>query len=153
MGKTLRTRIDIAASRDRVWDVFTDFAAYPRWNPFIREIRGELRPGSRLQVSLAPPGRRAITLRPKVLVVTPGRELRWIGHLLVPGIFDGEHHFLIEGGDDAGVTFVQEEIFKGALIPFTRRVLARTRDGFEQMNLALKDRAEAGTTPPGRKPP
>jgi hypothetical protein len=31
-----------------------------------------------------------------VLEVVPGRTLRWLGHLLVPGIFDGEHYFEIE---------------------------------------------------------
>jgi hypothetical protein len=40
--------------------------------------------------------RLAEALRPSVLEVVPGRTLRWLGHLLLPGIFDGEHHFEIE---------------------------------------------------------
>ena len=35
MAKQLRTHIDIHASPERVWQVLTDFAAYPDWNPFI----------------------------------------------------------------------------------------------------------------------
>ena len=37
-----------------------------------------------------------ITIQPTVLVVQPERELRWIGRLFIPGIFDGEHSFIIE---------------------------------------------------------
>jgi hypothetical protein len=36
------------------------------------------------------------------------------------------------------VTFVQEEVFKGVLVPFTGKLLEGTRQGFENMNEALK---------------
>jgi hypothetical protein len=42
------------------------------------------------------PGRRPTTFRPRVLEAEPARRLRWLGHLLVPGLFDGEHRFTIE---------------------------------------------------------
>ena len=38
-----------------------------------------------------------MTFRPEVLRCEPGRELRWLGHFLVPGLFDGEHAHLLEG--------------------------------------------------------
>ena len=37
-----------------------------------------------------------MTFKPRVLNAEPERELRWLGHLLVPGLFDGEHSFTIE---------------------------------------------------------
>lgn len=42
MTKQLASTIDIDASPQRVWQVLTDFAAYPDWNPFI--VRAEGRP-------------------------------------------------------------------------------------------------------------
>jgi hypothetical protein len=142
MPKTLRTQIEISASKEKVWGILADFPAYPLWNPFIKSIEGEARTGTKLDVRMQPPGARRITLHPRVLSAVPGRELTWLGHLLVPGIFDGEHRFLIHERDGNTVTFVQEELFKGALVSITGRMLERTRVGFENMNQALKKRAE-----------
>ena len=86
-----------------------------------------------------------MTFRPKILNAEPNRELRWLGHLFVPGLFDGEHSFTIEPLGHARVRFVQREIFRGLLVPLFSRGLDRdTRRGFEEMNRALKERAEAG---------
>lgn len=142
MGKTLQIQIDIAASKEKVWGVLADFAAYPQWNPFIKSISGELRAGAKLDVHLQPPASRGITLHPEILSAIPCQELKWLGHLVVPGIFDGEHHLLIHEKSPDAVTFVQEEVFNGVLVPFTGQLLGKTRQGFEQMNEALKKRAE-----------
>jgi hypothetical protein len=142
--KQLHTEIEIGASAWRVWELLTDFASYPEWNPFIRSISGELAPGERLQARLEPPGGRAMTFKPKVLTAEPNRELRWLGHLLVPGLFDGEHSFTIQPLEDDRVRFIQREAFKGLLVPlFAQSLESNTRRGFEEMNHALKERAEA----------
>jgi len=70
--------------------------------------------------------------------------MRWVGHLLVPGLFDGEHSLAIHPLEGNRVRFVQHEAFKGVLV----RLLARSLDkntlrGFEEMNEALKERVEA----------
>jgi hypothetical protein len=148
--KELHSEIEIAASPERVWDILVDFAAYPRWNPFIRHISGELKVGERLEVRLEPPDSRGITLRPTVLSAEPNRQLRWLGHLLVTGLFDGEHTLATEPLDENRVRFVQHEVFKGVLVPLVARSLANTLRGFEEMNGALKEQAEAlpeGTDP------
>jgi hypothetical protein len=145
--KQLYTEIEIDAPAKRVWGALTDFASYPQWNPFIRHIRGRLAPGERLQARLEPPGGRAMTFKPKVLTAEPNRELRWLGHLLAPGVFDGEHSFTIEPLEENRVRFVQRETFKGLLVPlFARSLETNTQRGFEEMNHALKGRAEAAPT-------
>ena len=149
--KQLNTQIEIDAPAKRVWEVLTDFASYPQWNPFIRHISGRLAPGERLRARLEPPGGRAMTFKPKVLTAEPNRELRWLGHLLVPGLFDGEHVFTIQLLEDNRVRFIQREAFKGLLVPLSARNLdTNTQRGFEETNRALKERAEAPLSrPPG----
>ena len=129
-----------------MWRLLTDFASYPQWNPFIRQISGEPTPGERLKVRLEPPESRGITLRPKVLSAEPNHQLRWLGHLFVPGLFDGEHSFVIRPLGEDRVRFVQREAFRGLLVPlFARSLDKSTLGGFEEMNQALKERAEAAT--------
>jgi hypothetical protein len=142
--KELHTEIDIDAPPERVWELLTDFGSYPQWNPFIRSISGQPILGERLEVRLEPPGGRGMTFKPKVLNSKPNRELRWLGHLLVPGLFDGEHSFTIQPLEENGVRFVQREAFKGLLVPlFARSLETNTQRGFEEMNRALKERAVA----------
>jgi hypothetical protein len=141
--KELHTEIEIDAPSERVWELITDFASYPQWNPFIRSISGQPTPGERLEVRLEPPGGRGMTFKPKVLNVEPNRELRWLGHVLVPGLFDGEHSFAIQPLEENRVRFAQREAFRGLLVPlFARSLDNNTRRGFEEMNRALKERAE-----------
>ena len=71
----------------------------------VRSAEGSLTPGSKLTVRLQPPGSKGMTFKPTVLKADPGGELRWIGHLLFPGLFDGEHHFIIEHTEGGQCTF------------------------------------------------
>jgi hypothetical protein len=81
--------------------------------------------------------------KPTVLRAEPNRELRWLGRLWLPRLFDGEHVFVIEPLDETRVRFVQREEFNGLLVPlFARSLDTDTRRGFEEMNQALKARAE-----------
>jgi hypothetical protein len=142
--KELHSEIEIDASAERVWHLITDFASYPQWNPFIRTISGQPTTGQSLEVSIEPPGGRAMTFKPTILNAEPNRELRWLGHLLVPGLFDGEHSLTIQPLDENRVRFIQREAFKGLLVPlFSRSLDNNTQRGFEEMNRALKERAEA----------
>jgi hypothetical protein len=141
--KELHSQIEIEAPAERVWQVLTDFAAYPEWNPFIRRVSGRPEVDEQLVVRMRPSGTKGMTFRPTVMKVEPNRQLRWLGHLLVPGLFDGEHIFEIEELDEDRVLFTQREIFRGLLVPLLARSLDRdTQRGFEEMNRALRERAE-----------
>jgi hypothetical protein len=140
---SVETEIEICASSERVWELLTDFASYPRWNPFVRSIEGELLAGQKLSVFIQPPGSGGMRFRPTLLAVSPTRELRWKGELVLPGVFDGEHYFKLEPAPIAGVLFRQGERFTGLLVPLFRKSLdGATRQGFIAMNEALKREAE-----------
>jgi hypothetical protein len=140
--RRIETSIDIAAPAAAIWRVLADFPAYPAWNPFIRRIEGEARVGTRLDVTVQPPGRRPMRFRPTVRVAEPGRELRWLGHLLLPGLFDGEHAFVIETRG-TGCRLRHEETFRGVLVPAFGGMLGDTARGFVALNEALKERVES----------
>jgi hypothetical protein len=142
--KEIHTEIEIHASAERVWQVLTDFAAYPQWNPFIHRVEGEIKAGVRLHVFVQLSGGKGMSFRPTVLAAEPNRGFRWLGHLWVPGLFDGEHSFAIERLDEDLVRFIQSERFGGLFLPLLTKMLDRDiQRGFEEMNRALKLRSES----------
>ena len=145
MTRRIATSIDIDAPAAAIWHVLVDFPAYPEWNPFIRRLTGEAKVGARLEVTVQPPNRKPMTFRPTVQVVTPERELRWLGRVLMPGLFDGEHAFIIEP-QARGCRLRHEETFRGILVGAFSTMLNDTALGFESVNVALKKRAEEART-------
>ena len=141
----LHTEIDIEATPETVWWILTNFAVYPEWNPFIRQVMGVAQPGTKLMVRIHPSGAKAMSFRLTVLAVERPRELRWLGRFLLPGLFDGEHQFKLQAMASS-VRFTQSERVSGILVPLFRRSLdTDTKRGFLEMNLALKRPAEQPT--------
>lgn len=144
----LVTCIDILAPPARVWGVLTGFAAYPEWNSFLSSVQGDLRLGARLVIRLAPPGKPAVTVRPTIAALEPQRRLVWRGFALAPGFFDGEHSFELAPLGDAACRLIHAERFSGVLVPIVGPLLLdATRQGFINMNNALKLRAESDIPP------
>lgn len=142
--KELFTEIIINASADKVWKILTDFRSYPDWNPFVRQLKGEVRVGKRIEAVLQPPNQKEMVFKPRVIKLVPRREFRWHGMLGIRGLFDGEHIFEVHPAAPQKVRFVQREIFRGVLVPvILRSIEQNTRAGFEQMNQALKERCES----------
>jgi len=142
--RTIRSAIEIRAPLELVWQVLTDFPTYPEWNPIIRRLRGRPRVGGRLTIRSQPPGARSIIHRPTVVAWAPPHELRWRATVIAGRLFSGEHGFRLEPLDGSRVRFVQDETFHGLLVPVYSLVrLPAKRRGFERLNQALRDRAEA----------
>jgi hypothetical protein len=142
--KHIRTEVVIKATPAEVWKVLTDFNRYPEWNPFITSLHGIAKKGEKLVARMEPPNGSAMTFKPTVLTANTNKELRWLGHLLFPGLFDGEHVFELYENTDGTTTFVQREEFRGIFVPiFSKMLDTKTLTGFELMNKQLKQRVEA----------
>ena len=140
--RTLYTEITIHATPSKIWSILTAFDRYPEWNPFIKSIQGTVIVGKTFRVILQSPNAKPMTFSPKCLRLDIDREFRWLGHLFLPGLFDGEHIFELVDKSDR-TKFVQRELFKGILVPLLWKQLnTKTRKGFELMNQELKELAE-----------
>src|SRR5262245_58119737 len=94
--REIRTEIKIDATPDEVWQALTENGDWGTWNPFVTKVQGAFTVGAKLKNTIELPGEKPMTFKPKVLKCEPGRELRWLGRVLIPGIFDGEHYFQLE---------------------------------------------------------
>src|SRR5262245_62691362 len=143
---TISTTVEIDASPAQLWRVLVDLPAYREWNPFIVEASGTVAVGQTLSLRMVLPGREPMTIAPRLLVVEPERELRWRGRLLVPGLFDGEHAFVLTPVDDGRTRLDHWERFGGVLLPIARPlVYEATVRAFHSLNAALAARASGGT--------
>jgi hypothetical protein len=138
MMKELKTEILLNASPEKVWEVLSTFSEYENWNPFIRRISGSMEKGARLEVRIAPPGSKGMTFKPIVLEVEKAKAFRWKGTLGIPGIFDGEHYFILEDMRNGQTRLLHGERFSGLLVPFIN--LSATEAGFKVMNESLSKR-------------
>ena len=131
------TEVKIDATPAQVWSLLGSPESYRDWNPFIVAMEGQLAEGVTLVNTMRPEGGNEMTFRPIVLEAEPDRELRWLGRLFLPRIFDGEHYFILDehGG---GTRLVHGERFHGVLLWFIDA--SRFRADFERMNAALKAR-------------
>ena len=142
MGE-ITTQIEIDAAPTAVWDTLTNFAGYAEWNPSM-EIAGRAESGERLKVTFTYPNQKPTTVRPTVLVADAPTDFRWQGRLFVPGLYDGEHRFVLAPLQDGTRTqFTQAETFGGILVGLiNRRIGSDVKAGFEAMNEALKRHVE-----------
>jgi hypothetical protein len=138
MKHSIESSIHINAKPEKVWQVLTDFENYSAWNPFILSIKGNVKSGNQIAVTFE-----EMNFKPKVLVYEPNKQFSWLGHLFIPGLFDGEHNFILTQNDDGSTTFMQKENFGGLLVRFFKGYLnSKTKPGFIQMNQKLKEEVE-----------
>ena len=141
--RELYTAIEIDAPKEKVWSVLTDFKGYPLWNPFIKQLKGDVREGNELDITLEAVNSSPMHFTPKVLKLEKNTEFRWLGHLYFKGLFDGEHIFELKSIGENKTLFVHREEFKGMLVPlFWKMIDSNTKQSFELMNKEVKRKSE-----------
>lgn len=140
----IETTIKINATPEKVWEVFIDFAHYPKWSSFIENIEGEPELGSKIKALLRTPGKnKGVVFTPRIIKIDPTKEFRWLGKLGgLNFLFIGEHYFIFEK-TEGGTKLIHGERFKGMLVPFLGNLLSKTVIGFENFNNALKTEVES----------
>ncbi len=136
---SVQTRIEIDAPAKEVREVLFDFGDYPKWNPFIVRIDGAVAQGSTVMVTVKPVGKEPLSGNTVVTSLTDTR-LAWTGALAIPGLFRGDHEFIIEEQGPNKTMFYQNEKMSGLIVPFLN--FKPEAAGFVLMNEALKKRAE-----------
>ncbi|KIG19035.1 hypothetical protein DB30_05939 [Enhygromyxa salina] len=145
MAKVFSTRVDIAASAERVWKILADLEGYSAWNPFTPRIETTFVVGDPivLHVSFdgAKPRRQVEILRSWA----PGEQLCW-GMTIGPAwLFRAERVQRVEVLGDQRCRYVSEDAFAGALSPVVELLYGgKVQRGFDALGAALKRRAESG---------
>lgn len=132
-------QIKIDASPETVWNVITDFEAFPQWNPMTPAMKGDVALGAKLKGTLGL-GPLTVPFFPRLLTVDAPGELRWKGG--VPGAFIADHRFIIEAAPGGGSILRHHEEFSGAFA--VKGPTEKTANGVHaKFNAACKQRAES----------
>ena len=141
---TVRTEIMLPASPEKSWNVLTDFARYPEWNPYLHTVEGRFSTGESLSFTLVDENfPEPLELTAQLGPVLVNRRFYWTGHVGVQGLFDTRHVFELHPRDDGNTDLYHYEEFRGlipALLPQRDKRTAYTRAAFERMNMALYQR-------------
>ncbi len=143
-AKRFRADIEVKASIAVGWRVLTDLAAYPEWNPMLRQVTGEpvLNAKWGLRVAKKLGSNETIGLPAKVRVCLPEKELAWGGG--VPGVLDVHHYCRLQATPN-GFRLIHGEDFTGLLVPVLWPVIGKRvrHENYVALNEAFRTRCEA----------
>jgi uncharacterized protein YndB with AHSA1/START domain len=135
-----RAEIDIAADERKVWTVLADVAAWPTWNPAVRDavFDGELETGTRFRFSTV-----FGSMKARLSDVDAPHVLAWRGRLLFMG-----HRQTWQLQADADGTHVVTDASMSGLGArlFRKRLNQRLQGDLDALVRLLKLEAEARAT-------
>jgi uncharacterized protein YndB with AHSA1/START domain len=145
----IATEIALQAPQERVWNILTDFAAYPEWNRLMKAVRGQAAPDAAIEVDLQYWGKPVQTVAGKITGYMAPKYLSWTYvHKLGAWFLASEHVLRLKEKDDGRVIFFQEVYHTGLGLRFRRRDVEHyVRLSLDKLNDDLKHRLSEGGTP------
>ena len=144
----VRAEIEIDATPEVVFDLLTDLAKYPEWNPFTEAVETELEIGEPVTLYVKMPGRPRVVQREWVnRVEAPERicwGIRWALRDAGTGALTTNRHQLLESLGEARTRYTTWDEFSGWLVPLVFAIYGGPmRKAFAQMAEALRVRCES----------
>jgi hypothetical protein len=136
---TYSVKKTIAASADRVWELLTDAAGYPSWNPTIISLEGEIAVGKKIKLVSTVNPKRAFKLN--VEEMRPPTRMVWADGMPL-GLFKGVRTYTLSPKSDGQTDFEMVEIFSGLLEPIISKSIPDMTESFEEFAQSLKIVAE-----------
>ena len=138
---TIHTSIALPANPPDSWNVLTDFAEYPNWNPYLTRVEGRFLVGEKVFFTLVDENfADPLNLSATLGEVSPNKRFFWTGRVGIQGLFDTKHAFELVSSKEGTSVLHHYEEFRGlipAILPDRERRSANTRAAFERMNHAL----------------
>lgn len=131
-SRTTSVSLFIAADAAIVWALLTQASDYPRWNPAVISLEGEIRLGQKIRLRSSLDPKRVFTLRVKEL--QPERRMVW-------GDGKGNRIYTLETGP-SGTKFSMSEKIGGLMFPLYAKYIPPFGAAFDQFARALKSEAE-----------
>lgn len=140
MERMWRAECICPCTPEEVWSVLTDLEAYPRWNPFTREVRTTFALGSpvRMRVDM---GRLGVLSQTETMAAfEPGRRLAWALSRPPRWLLWARRDQTLEPLPDGTTRYVTEDRIGGLLLMIVAfRYGGALTEGFEALTRALAE--------------
>ncbi len=135
--------IEINAPAGIVWEVITDLAAYPQWNPFCVECSSTLKPGDPIDMRVklfAKPQKQREWMKEHV----PGQRLAYSMKPAPAGALSSRRSHEVKSIGNERTRYRSHFELRGWLLPLVRGLLgAKLETGFAGMTDGIRQRAES----------
>lgn len=142
MSFTIDHALEIKAPPELVWEVITDFARYPEWNPFLVSCATSMQPGDPIDLGvklLARPQAQREWVKEHV----PGRRFAYSMKPAPAGALSSFRSHDVEAGAAGTTRYRSHFELNGWLMPLVRGLLgSRLQAGFDGMSHGIQRRAE-----------
>jgi hypothetical protein len=145
MPREFEISTPIDGSADEAWAALTRFEDYSKWSRLLPFASGTVVPGTRLDLRIRGPGRRAFSFHPRVVSVNPPHELvldASVGHRSFVHMV---HSFTFVGCAETGVQLRQRWVATGILVPVLWPLLRRAMARFNEFGTDLSARVAASS--------
>lgn len=141
-----RAEVDVPATPVAVWQVLTDFPAYPAWNPFTREVGCSLEVGTPVVMRVVMADRWALSQTETLREVVPAQRLVWALDIGMPWLLAAERVQTLEATPE-GCRYTTVDTIEGLLSPVVHWIFGRSLQvGFAGMAEALGQRVQTLTS-------
>ena len=143
MSMEIDQSIEIGARPEVVWNVITDLARYPDWNPFVIACESTLLVGEPISMRVRLVSLFAQPQTETILEHEPGQRLSYgLRGLPLGALQSMRSHLVLPAGSD-GAHYESHFELSGWLAPLVRLLLgANLERGFKAMTEAIAARAE-----------
>ncbi len=137
--KEFSAATEISASAQTIWDILTDAAKYPEWDPGMLRLEGKIGSAEKITIYTKVMPNRAFKVTVSEFV--PASKMVWTSGMPL-GLFKGERTFTIEPLQGKRTNFSVREVFTGLMLPMIGRSLPDMNPVFAAFAAGLKARAE-----------
>ena len=143
MNFVIDKTVEIRAPASVVWEVITDLAAYPQWNPFVVECHSTMKPGDAIDMRVqlfAKPQKQREWMREHV----PGRRLSYNMKPAPLGALASARSHEVKAIGGERTRYQSHFELRGWLLPMVRGIMgAKLETGFAGMTEGIRQRAES----------
>lgn len=129
---------NIRATPERIWQLLTDAAGFPRWNSTVSHIDGVIAPGESLKLKVPVAPNRVFKV--KVSEFVPGKRMVWRDG--AAPMFQGVRTYTLTAAANGTTDYTMSEVFSGLMLPMIAGSLPDMVPVFETYAADLKREAE-----------